>query len=922
MIEEILKQYSTQKEGLSSAEAYSRLEKYGLNKLKEQNKDGPLKLFLSQFLDVLIFMLIIAAIASYIIGNQLDAFVIVVVVIINSIIGFFQEYRAENAMAKLKSLVSTVAHVKRDGNISRIPGEKLTIGDIVILEEGDKVPADLILIESYDLYVDESSLTGESNLVKKDTDYSNIEDFLNKIKNITRYSKEENIQSKVLSMNSNIILGKGIGVVIATGMNTTIGKIAKMIQEDEEKTPLTIKVERLGKTIGILSIIICIFVFFIDLFQNVDILESFMTAVSLAVAAIPEGLPAVLTLTLALGMQKMVKSNAIVKRLSSVETLGSCTYICTDKTGTLTENKMTVREDHLTNKEKSLLISGLCNAVRYEDDELIGNPTDLALYNFACENDFEELSKNRNLIKEYEIPLDSNRKRMTMVYSENAKNNADESTSNDKNYYVLTKGAPELILDLSKQIDIDGNIKIIDDETKDNIISKIGEMTNSSLRVIGLAYRKIDTQKFEKILDNDEKRKTDTQKFEKTLDHDEKLFENKQAYKKHEPHSEKKDHEESFESDLIFTGLIGIMDPPREEAIKAVADCQKAGIHVVMITGDHKDTATAIAREIGLVHESHKSKNSKSYDDSNEKQVLTGEELENLSDEEYDKIAKDIKVYARVYPEQKRRIIEVLQKQDEIVSMTGDGVNDAPALKKASIGVAMGSGTDVTKESADMIIQDDNFATIVSSIKEGRTIFDNIKRFLKFQLSTNIGAILTITIGSLLAIPTPFTPIQLLWINIIMDGPPAQSLGLEGPEEDIMKRPPERGELIDKKTMLKIAISGIVMTIGTLGLFYYELMNGGANVKTKAVTIAFTVFVLYQLFNALNYKSSSKVRNTMLGLSLILSFILQVLVIYVPFLQIIFKTCSIGLIDWILIILVSGVILVTDRIANKVLDKN
>lgn len=905
MIEEILKQYSTQKEGLSSTEAYNRLESYGLNKLKEQKKDGPLKLFLSQFLDVLIFMLIIAAIASYIIGSRLDAFVIIVVVIINSIIGFFQEYRAENAMAKLKSLVSTVTHVKRDGNISRIPGEKLTIGDIVILEEGDKVPADLILIESYDLYVDESSLTGESNLVKKDTDYNNIEDFSNKIKNITKYSKEENVQSKILSMNSNIILGKGIGIVIATGMNTTIGKIAKMIQEGEEKTPLTIKVERLGKTIGILSIIICIFVFFIDLIQNVDILESFMTAVSLAVAAIPEGLPAVLTLTLALGMQKMVKSNAIVKRLSSVETLGSCTYICTDKTGTLTENKMTVREDYLTNKEKSLLISGLCNGVRYEDDELIGNPTDLALYNFACENDFEELNKNRNFVKEYEIPLDSNRKRMTMIYSENAKDNSDESISNNKNYYVLTKGAPELILDLSKQIDIDGNIKIIDDKAKDNIISKIDEMTNSSLRVIGLAYRKIDSQKFEKILEQDEK-----------------VFENKQAYKKHKTHSENKNHGESFESDLIFTGLIGIMDPPREEAIKAVADCQKAGINVVMITGDHKDTATAIAREIGLVHESHISKNPENYKDSNKKQVLTGEELENLSDNEYNKIAKDIKVYARVYPEQKRRIIEVLQKQGEIVSMTGDGVNDAPALKKASIGVAMGSGTDVTKESADMIIQDDNFATIVSSIKEGRTIFDNIKRFLKFQLSTNIGAILTITIGSLLAIPTPFTPIQLLWINIIMDGPPAQSLGLEGPEENIMKRPPERGELIDRKTMLKIAISGIVMTIGTLGLFYYELMNGGANVKTKAITIAFTVFVLYQLFNALNYKSSSKVRNTMLGLSLILSFILQVLVIYVPFLQIIFKTCSIGLIDWILIILVSGVILVTDRIANKVLDKN
>ena len=385
---------------------------------------------------------------------------------------------------------------------------------------------------------------------------------------------------------------------------------------------------------------------------------------------------------------------------------------------------------------------------------------------------------------------------------------------------------------------------------------------------------------------------------------------------KHKTYSENKHHGESFEKELIFTGLLGIMDPPRREAIEAISDCQKAGINVVMITGDHKDTATAIAKEIGILNrDAHIGE-----ENQNHKEILTGQELEDLSDEEYERIAKDIKVYARVYPEQKRKIIEVLQNHGEIVSMTGDGVNDAPALKKASIGVAMGSGTDVTKESADMIIRDDNFATIVSSIKEGRTIYDNIKRFLKFQLSTNIGAILTITIGSLLPIPTPFTPIQLLWINIIMDGPPAQSLGLEGSEENIMRRPPEKGEIIDKKTMFKIIISGIVMTIGTLGLFIYELNNGGADVKTKAITIAFTVFVLYQLFNALNYRSSSKIRNTMLWLSLLGSFILQVLVIYVPFLQTIFKTCAIGLFDWILIIIVSAIILVTDKISNKLLD--
>lgn len=892
MIEEILKHYSTQKEGLSNAEANARLEKYGPNKLKEQKKNSPLKLFLSQFIDVLIFMLIIAAIASYIIGNHLDAIVILVVVIINSIIGFIQEYRAENAMEKLKSLVHTDAHVRREENLKRIPSENLVPGDIVLLEEGDKVPADLILIESYDLRVDESSLTGESDFVKKDTSYGNIEDFSNKIKDIKKYSKEENIQSKLVSMNSNVIFGKGTGVVIATGMETTIGRIATMIQEDEEETPLTIKVGKLGKRIGILSIIVCIFVFFIDFFQAMDLLESFMTAVSLAVAAIPEGLPAVLTLTLALGMQKMAKSNAIVKKLSSVETLGSCTYICTDKTGTLTKNKMTVRQPFLTSQENGVLIAGLCNGVRYEDGELIGNPTDLASYYFALDNDFEKIKANRNFEKEFEIPFDSNRKRMTFIYSE-----IDEE--NNKDYYVLTKGAPELILDLSEKIDFNGHINDFDSGTKKEIMREIDRMTKRSLRVIALAYNKIDKEKYEKIsdLDNKEIEKGDSEI--------------------HRTYSKNKHHGESFEKDLIFAGLLGIMDPPRPEAIDAITDCQKAGINVVMITGDHKDTATAIAMELGIlprdyyIHEEN-------YNNS----ILTGQELEDLSDEEYDEIAKDIRVYARVYPEQKRRIIEVLQNHGEIVSMTGDGVNDAPALKKASIGVAMGSGTDVTKESADMIIQDDNFATIVSSIKEGRTIFDNIKRFLKFQLSTNIGAILTITIGSLLPIPTPFTPIQLLWINIIMDGPPAQSLGLEGPEKDIMRRPPEKGELINRKTIIKITISGIVMAIGTLGLFIYELNNGVGDVKTKAITIAFTVFVLYQLFNALNYRSSSKTRNTMLWLSLIGSFILQVLVIYVPFLQTIFKTCAIGLFDWVLIIIVSAIILLTDKIANRIVDGN
>ena len=844
MKEKILKTYNTRLEGLTNSEVNQRLNKYWL------------------------------------IGNHLDAIVILIVVFINSIIGFIQEYRAENAMEELKSLVSTEAHVTREGKTKIIPAEELTIGDIVVIEEGNKVPADLMLIETYDLTIDESMLTGESEFVRKNTDYSNIENFEEKLNNIDPHSKDEQLREKIASMNSNVLSGRGIGVVIAIGMETAIGKIASMIQEDEEETPLAKKVDSIGKKIGALSIAVCIGVFFIDFFQDLDIIEGFMTAVSLAVAAIPEGLPAVLTLTLAIGMQKMAKSNAIVKRLSSVETLGSCTFICTDKTGTLTENQMSVREGFLLDKDKSILISGLCNNAKYEISEneekgtkLIGNPTDKAVYNFAKDVGFDKLDPTHSYKRIDEIPLDSNRKRMSVIYK--------KEEENTEEYYIFTKGAPELILNLSNNIEENNELKEITSEYSEKINHKINEMTNKSLRVIGLAYKKLDRETYEKIKD------------------EEAIEENHHL-------------KEELEKDLIFTGLVGIMDPPRAEAIDAVADCQKAGIQVVMITGDHKDTATAIAKEIGILSE-EESKDIKNH-------VLTGEELDHLSDDEYRNIVERIKVYARVYTEQKRRIIDILQSKDHIVSMTGDGVNDAPALKKASMGVAMGSGTDVTKESADMIIQDDNFATIVSSIKEGRTIFDNLKRFLKFQLSTNIGAILTITIGSLLPIPTPFTPIQLLWINIIMDGPPAQSLGLEASEADIMERPPERGELLGKNTLIKITISGIVMTIGTLALFIYELGLNSPYGKTKAITMAFTVFVLYQLFNALNYKSKSHVLNKALGISLIGTFILQLLVIYVPFLQIIFKTCPIGLFDWVLILIISAMILVTDKIANRFIE--
>lgn len=873
MIDRILEKYDTRVEGLNNQEVEIRQKNFGPNELKEVKKDSPLKLFLSQFTDVLIFLLIIASIASYFIGDYLDSAAILAVVAINSVIGFRQEYQAEQAMEKLKSLVSTTAIVKRENKILKVDARELTIGDIVLLEEGNKVPADLILIESHDLKIDESSLTGESLPVKKNCKYSNIENFDEKIGNIKEYSRDDDIHEKLAYMDSNVVSGRGTAVVIDVGMNTSIGKIATLLQEKEEETPLSKKVDRLGKMIGAIAIVVCIGVFFIDYYQGMNIVQTFMTAVSLAVAAIPEGLPAVLTLTLAIGMQKMARSNAIVRKLLSVETLGSCTVICTDKTGTLTKNKMTVRESSLSNKEMSVLISGACNNAVIENEEIIGDPTDGAALRFALSNDYSEIKEKYNLERVDEIPLDSSRKRMTVIYKDD----------NEKpNYYIFTKGAPEIVLDLSDSIDKNGSIENIHKEDEDEILSQIHDMSSSALRVLGLGYRKMDFETFTDLTSQ--------------ISEDNSI----------------QDEIEIFEKDLTFTGLLGIMDPPREEAISAVRDCKNAGIQVVMITGDHKDTALAIAEEIGII--------SREELESEDIFTLTGQELEELDEEEYKRIANNIKVYARVYPEQKKRIVETLQNNDNIVSMTGDGVNDAPALKKASIGVAMGSGTDVAKESADMIIQDDNFATIVRAIKEGRTIYDNLKRFLKFQLTTNIAAILTITAGSLLPIPTPFTPIQLLWINIIMDGPPAQSLGLEGPENDIMERGPERGELIGQKTFIRIIISGIIMTIGTLGLYCWELASGTANAGAKAMTVAFTVFVLYQLFNAFNHKSNSKEFNKTFWISIIGSFILQVIVIYTPFLQDIFKTCPIGLTEWILIIIVSALILVCDKIINKMIQ--
>ena len=806
---DILTRYDTSLDGLSSSEAEKRQKKYGLNEIAEKPLTPLYILFLSQFVDILIGLLIVAAVAAFAIGDVIDAGVIILAVMLNVIMGFIQEYRSQKAIESLKSFITKHAIVKREGQIREIDAKTLTVGDIVVLEEGSKVPADLVLIESNSLSCDESQLTGESKAVAKEIDDK-------------------------LYMDSNILSGNGLGVVENIGMATEIGKIADIVQEDDEETPLAKRVGKLGKTLSAIAIVVCIAIFIMEFLKGIPLVETFMTAVSLAVAAIPEGLPAVLTLTLALGMSEMAKSNAIVRKLLSVETLGSCTIICSDKTGTLTENKMTVVESFYTNEDKTHLIGKLCNNAVLDNDKIIGDQTDGAILKHCKEYD-------ASLERIDEISLDSNRKMMTTIHILDGENNI-----------VLSKGAPEIILDKCKYIDRNGSIEIIDAETKEMILEKIGEMSGHALRTIGFAYKINDT--------------------------------------------------ESPEEDLTFTGLLGLIDPPKKDVKKSVNECINAGIGIIMITGDHEKTACAIAKDIGILTDG---------------KVMTGKELDRLSDEEYLKIAPEIQVYARVKPTQKMKIVETLKKLDNIVAMTGDGVNDAPALKKASIGVAMGDGTDVAKEASDMILQNNDFTTIVKAIEGGRKIYDNIKRFVKYQVSTNVGAILTIVGTSLLNLPLPFNPAQLLWLNIVMDGPPAQMLGIEGAERDIMERPPEKGDILTKNTMLQILILGIVMAIGTICVFTYELSTGVST--TKAMTVAFTLFVVYQLLNAFNGRANSEKSSKFLYLGIIISFLLQLLILYIPQLQIIFRTTSIDMIDWIIILIVSSTILITQKIMDKVM---
>ena len=847
--------------GLSTEEVKKRQEKYGANALKAKKKKSLFQKFLAQFKDFSIIILIIAAIVSGIVGisegeGVTDTIIILIVVLANAIIGVTQEAKAEKSLEALQKLTDHASKVIRDGKITVIPAKELVPGDIVLLDTGDYIPADLRVIEAVNLKSQESSLTGESVPVEKSNQV--IEDMEVGIGDRTN----------MLFSSSLVTYGRGKGIVVATGMDTEVGKIAEMLDNTEEQiTPLQEKLNKLGKTLGIAALVICAFIFGIGLIQGKEPIHMFMTAVSLAVAAIPEGLVAVSTIVLAIGVQKMVKKNAIVKKLPAVETLGSATVICSDKTGTLTQNRMTVEKIFINGEtkgveeyknnidkdvEKLVYANMLCNDTKFaHDGSLTGDPTETALVDMAFKLDFDK-SVYEKMPRIEEIPFDSDRKLMTTV------------NEIDGKYIVYTKGGVDELLSISNSYLVNGEIKTDLDNYAKIIREHNEEMAKEALRVLACAYKEID-------------------------------------------HKPTKEDMENIEKDLIFVGMVGMIDPPREEAKKAVEKCKTAGIKTVMITGDHKITATAIAKKLGILE--------------NEDEAITGADLEKMSDEELEKNVRHYSVYARVSPEHKVRIVKAWQKNGEIVAMTGDGVNDSPALKTANIGCAMGVvGTDVAKEAADVILTDDNFATIVSAVEEGRRIYDNILKVIQFLLSSNVGEVVVLFLATLF---TPLfakwfgitdithleilLPIHILWINLVTDSLPALALAFDPANQDIMKRKPAKpGKGVFTKGMTwRVIYQGVMIGLLTLGAFMLGLATttqpiDGLTLDESKIevgqTMAFITLAMSELvhvFNVRNNKRSvfkTKVfNNSKLLWAVLASALLMMVILFVPALRNIFS---------------------------------
>ena len=863
--EEVLQEFKVDPgRGLTAEAVNAQRAIHGENKLKGKPKKSLVSMFISQLKNMLIYVLLGAAAITIIIHEYIDALIILLVIILNALIGVVQEYKAEKSIQALQKMTAPKAIVRRNGKTEEINSDEIVPGDIVILDVGRFVPADIRLIESANLQIEESALTGESVPAEKDA---------------RAIHQDPKIplgdQSNIAFMSTMVTYGRGEGVVVATAMNTEMGKIARILDEDDEKlTPLQRRLEELGKVLGFLAISVCVLIFIITYFQNRDLYEILLTAISLAVAAIPEGLAAIVAIVLALGVTRMSRINAIVKTLPAVETLGSVNIICTDKTGTLTQNKMTVVQLYTLNNHKEIPAEGsgfeagsdqkeliksfvLCSDATYENGQSTGDPTEVALIVLGERYNLTQKSLNEEFKRVGENPFDSDRKLMSTLNQEKDA------------YRVHTKGAIDNILNISKNILVDGKIVPLTDEIKNNILNMAEQMSNNALRILGAAYKDTD-----RLLSPQE-----------------------------------------MESDLTVLGIVGMIDPPRLEVKDSIREAKMAGITPVMITGDHKITAMAIARELGIAESINQS--------------IMGAEIDELNEAELAQIIDKYRVFSRVSPEHKVKIVKAYQQQGNIVSMTGDGVNDAPSLKTADIGVAMGiTGTDVAKNASDMILTDDKFTTIVHAIEEGRNIYNNIKESVIFLLSCNLGEVIAILIAVLFFWPIPLLPTQILWINLITDSLPAIALGMDPSDKGVMKHKPRdpKESFFAQGAGWRALLGGTLIGLLTLAAFYFGLHEFGYSLNsqdipedalTYARTMAFIVLATSQLFYSLSMRNIEKpireiglFTNKLLIGAIVLGILLQVIVVYVPFLASAFKLHMLSLNDW-LIVFVLAIIPVT-----------